>query len=99
MSDLSPGRSTAPPADEAAEPPAGLLALIRSSLNRLQDWWVLQSLSLKLAVAGVLLTIPATAFYAWSTLQQQALMASEVSAMAAGCSAGSAPRTTSRRPR
>ena len=82
MSDLSPGRTNAPSADEAADPPAGLIAFIRRGMTRLQDWWAVQSLGLKLAVLAVLLTIPATAFYAWSTLQQQALMAREVNAMA-----------------
>ena len=81
MSDLSPGRSAVPSADEAADPPVGLIAFVKSGLRRLQDWWVVQALGLKLAVLAILLTIPATAFYAWSTLQQQARMASEVSAM------------------
>ena len=92
MSDLSPGRSAVPSADEAADPPVGLMAFIKSSLSRLQDWWVLQAFGLKLAVLAILLTIPATAFYAWSTLQQQALMASEVSAMAATDKGGEADR-------
>jgi cell division protease FtsH len=82
MSDLSQGHSAVPSAGEAADPPSGLLAFLRSGLSRLQDWWAVQSLGLKLAVAAILLIIPVSAYYAWSTLQQQALMASEVSAMA-----------------
>ncbi len=82
MTDLSPGRTEALPADEAADAPAGLLNLIKSALSRLQDWWSLQNKGIKLAVLAIVLMIPATAFYAWSTLQRQEKMASEVKAMA-----------------
>ena len=82
MNDLSQGRSDAPPADEAADAPSRLLSLIRTALSRLQDWWSVQALVRKLAVLTIALMIPATAFYAWSTLQRQEKMANEVKAMA-----------------
>ena len=82
MSDLSQGRSDAVPADEAADAPSRLLSLIRTALSRLQDWWSVQAPGMKLAVLAIALMIPATAFYAWSTLQRQEKMANEVKAMA-----------------
>ena len=82
MTDLPPGRRSAACAGEANDAPVGLLSLIRNALSRLQDWWAVQSSSLKWAIAVVALMIPVTAFYSWSTLQQQEKMANEVKAMA-----------------
>jgi len=90
MSDLSQGRNAATSAGEAAGAPPGLLDFFKSGLSRLHDWWSLQSLGLKLLLLATSLAIPATAYYAWSTLQQQALMASEVTAMAATDQGGEA---------
>ncbi len=82
MTDLSRGRSDADAAGEAADAPSGLLSLIRTTLSRLQDWWSLQALGMKLTVLAIALMIPATALYSWSTLQRQEKMADEVKAMA-----------------
>lgn len=82
MTDLPPGRRGAACAGEANDAPVGLLSLIRNALSRLQDWWAVQSRSLKWAIAIVALMIPVTAFYSWSTLQKQEKMANEVKAMA-----------------
>ena len=82
MSDLSRSRSHGGPAGEAADTPSGLLNLIRTALSRLQDWWSVQSLGLKLALVAIALMIPLTALYSWSTLQRQEKMADEVKAMA-----------------
>ena len=82
MTDLPPRRRGAACAGEANDAPVGLLSLIRNALSRLQDWWAVQSRSLKWAIAVVALMIPVTAFYSWSTLQQQEKMANEVKAMA-----------------
>ena len=82
MTDLPRGRREANPAEEAADSPSSLLNLLRTALSRLQDWWSVQKLVMKLAVVAIALMIPATSFYYWSTLQRQEKMASEVKAMA-----------------
>ena len=81
MTDLSRGRTDTSTADEAADPPANLLTLIKSALSRLQDWISIQTLVMKLVLVTIALTIPATAFYAWSTIERQEKMANEVKAM------------------
>ena len=91
MTDLSRGRTESPPpADEAADPPSGLLDLLRAVFNRLHDWWSLQSRGVKLLVLVIALLIPATAFYSWSVLQRQEKIAEEVKAMATTGSNGEA---------
>jgi cell division protease FtsH len=76
MSDLSkPG--DAPPA------PAGLWFAIKKTASRLQDWFVIQSLAVRLTVLVMAVLIPATGIYSVTLLRKQAALAEQVETMAA----------------
>ncbi|MEO6016371.1 MAG: AAA family ATPase, partial [Polaromonas sp.] len=60
----------------------GLVAGMKAFMTRLRDWLSIQTLGTRFAVLAVALLIPASAFYAWSTLARQEKMALEVKAMA-----------------
>lgn len=57
---------------------------LKALAARLRDWLAIQSLGMKLAVLAVALMIPASAYYAWTTLERQEKLSLEVKAMAAG---------------
>jgi hypothetical protein len=65
-------------------PPASFLVWLKGLMARLRDWLSIQSLAMKLAALVVVLMIPASGYYAWSTLARQEKMALEVKAMTAG---------------
>lgn len=48
---------------------------------RFNEWLAVQSVGIKLALLGVLIMIPASAYLAWSSVEQQEKLAAEVSAM------------------
>jgi cell division protease FtsH len=79
MTDVKRGNRAADATDEDG---AGLPGMIRSALGRLQDWWSLQSLGMKLTLVAVSVMIVVSALYSWSTLQRQEKIAGEVKAMA-----------------
>ena len=82
MTDLS---STVPSQAEpcvASRSPASLRNLARKALSRLQDWFTIQSVALKVLLVTMLILIPVTAMYSWSVLQHQHKVAEQVKAMA-----------------
>ncbi|MDP3653977.1 MAG: AAA family ATPase [Rhodoferax sp.] len=81
MSDVSKPGDTAPPS-------LGLWLATKKSAGRLQDWFVIQSMAVKLTVLALALLIPATALYSVSVLQKQAAVAEQVKAMALAGAAG-----------
>ncbi|WP_431096665.1 AAA family ATPase [Polaromonas aquatica] len=82
MTDPTKSPADIPPGDDA--PAASLLAWFKASIARVRDWLSVQSLGMRLTVLAVVLMIPASALYAWSTLQRQEKLSLEVKAMAAG---------------
>ena len=86
MSDVSKPGDTVPP-------PLGLWLATKKSASRLQDWFVIQSMAVKLTVLALALLIPASAVYSVSVLQKQAAVAEQVKAMAAAATAGDAAWT------
>ena len=81
MSDLSK-RS-----DEAPASP-GLWLAIKKAASRLQDWFVIQTVAVKLTVLVVAVLIPATGIYSYTLIQKQAAVAEQVKSMAVAGKAG-----------
>jgi cell division protease FtsH len=75
MSDLSK------PNDEAPAP-TGLWLAIKKTASRLQDWFVVQPVGVKLTVLVMAVLIPATAIYSFTLIQKQAAVAEQVKSMA-----------------
>jgi len=67
----------------AAQASRGWRVTLRKAFGRLLDWFVIQSLTVKVAVLAVAVLIPPTALYASIYLQRQADLARQVTAMAA----------------
>ncbi|CAN5720170.1 hypothetical protein BH11PSE7_BH11PSE7_03650 [soil metagenome] len=82
MPDLA-NRQNMPSEGEASEPTPPRRGAFAKALSRLQDWFAIQSAGMRLAVLVVAVLIPVTAFYSWSSIQKQQLMAQQVKAMAA----------------
>jgi cell division protease FtsH len=76
MSDLSNPSDAAPATTR-------LRLAIKKSASRLQDWFVIQSAAVRLAVLAVALLIPATGIYSFMLIQKQAAVAEQVKAMTA----------------
>src|SRR6185436_9459358 len=62
----------------------GLWLAIKKAANRVQDWFVIQTVTIKLMVVIVAVLIPATAMYSFMLVQRQAVVAEQVKAMSAG---------------
>ena len=75
MSDLSK------PSEEAPLAPGSWLAVKRDA-SRLQDWFVIQSVAVQLAVLAMVVLIPATGIYSFTLIQKQAAVAEQVRTMA-----------------
>jgi cell division protease FtsH len=60
----------------------------KKAAARLQDWFTIQSIGIKLLVLGMAILIPVTAAYSWSVLQRQQQIAEQVKEMAAGTGEG-----------
>lgn len=76
MSDLSNPSDAAPAATR-------LRLAIKKSASRLQDWFVIQSITIKLTVLAVALLIPVTGIYSFILIQKQAAVAEQVKSMTA----------------
>ncbi|HMJ31965.1 MAG TPA: AAA family ATPase [Xanthobacteraceae bacterium] len=81
MSDLSK------PSDSAPASP-GLWLAIKKAANRLEDWFVIQSMGVKLAVLAMAVLIPATGIYSFTLIQKEAAVAEQVKTMAVAGKAG-----------
>ena len=66
----------------AGPTPKGLSLAIRKAVGRLQDWFVIQPLTVKLTLLAIAILIPATAIYSVAFLQKQAALAEQVKTMA-----------------
>ena len=75
MSDL-------PKPSETALASKGLSLTIRKAIGRLQDWFVIQSHNVKLAVLFIAVLIPATGIYSIIYVQKQFALTEQVKAMA-----------------
>jgi cell division protease FtsH len=82
MSDLSasPQSTEASPAEDA---PPSLWLLAKKFAARVQDWFVIQSLAVRMLVIAIAVLIPASGIYSFVVLQRNALVAQEVKTMAA----------------
>jgi cell division protease FtsH len=75
------------PSDAAPASP-GLWFAITKSASRLQDWFVIQRVAVKLSLLGIAFLIPATGLYSYSLLQKQAATAEQVKGMTVAGEAG-----------
>src|SRR5436190_10718144 len=87
MSDLSANSPTTTP--EAAPPVERSLWLsTKKSAGRLQDWFAVQSIAVKITVAAIAVLIAATAAYSVVLMKRQAAVAEQVEQMSGGEAAG-----------
>ena len=59
----------------------GLWLAIKKAANRLQDWFVVQPLAVKLSVLAIAILIPVTGFYSFMLNQKQAAVAEQIRSM------------------
>jgi cell division protease FtsH len=74
MPDLSKPGDTVPAA-------TGLWRAIKKAASRLQDWFVIQSVIVKLAALVIIVLIPTTGIYSFTLMQKQAAVAEQVKTM------------------
>ncbi len=83
MSDLSSSPQTpnaeAVPAAQAAS--HGAWPALLKMASRLQDWFVIQTMALKITVIAIAVLIPATGIYSFTLAQRQAALAEQVQTM------------------
>ncbi|MBE7942084.1 MULTISPECIES: AAA family ATPase [Ramlibacter] len=89
MSDLSATSSTAESLPDEDAPGSFWLS-VRKLAARVQDWFIIQPLSIRLLVVAVALLIPATGIYSASVIREQAQMAEVVKGMGGGAPQGQA---------
>ena len=80
MSDLSK------PSD--APPSTGLWFAIKKTASRLQDWFAIQAVAVKLTVLAMAVVIPITGIYSFTLMQKRAALAEQVKTMAVAGQAG-----------
>ncbi|NPC54068.1 AAA family ATPase [Caenimonas soli] len=91
MSDLS---ANSPPPNEAAAAAEGSIWLtVKKAAARLQDWFVIQSIAVKVMVVAVAVLIAATSIYSTVLTKRQAAVAEQVKQMAASEPAAAVPWT------
>lgn len=78
------------PGDAAS---SGLWPAVKRTVARIQDWFALQPIAVKLLVLAIALAIPVTAGYSFVLLQRQAALAEQVKSMVAEAPAGEKPWT------
>ncbi len=81
MSDLSGSHDAAPAS-------TGLWLAIRKTAGRLQDWFVIQPVAVKLIVLALAVLIPVSGLYSLAHVLKQAAVAEQVRSMTAGGKAG-----------
>jgi cell division protease FtsH len=83
MSDLSVS-SSAPEFGKDEQPSGGgLWPSIKKAASRFSDWFVIQTIAVKIMVITMALMIPATGIYSFVLMQRQAAVAEQVRTMAA----------------
>ncbi len=94
MSDLSTATPPTPEAAPGAEQTSRSLWLsVKKAASRVQDWFVIQSPTIKVLVLAVAVLIPATAIYSAALMQKQAAVAEQVRNMSSPELAGDASWT------
>jgi cell division protease FtsH len=83
MSDLSASPQTTTEAGPAEDAPPSLWLLARKFVARMQDWFIIQSLAIRVLVIAIAVLIPASGVYSFALMQKQAVVAQEVRSMAA----------------
>lgn len=68
---------------DAASAATRLRLAIKKAASRLQDWYVIQSITVKLTVLAVVLLIPVSGIYSFMLIQKQAAVAEQVKTMTA----------------
>ena len=91
MSDLSANSPPTPEAAAAAE--RSLWLSIKKGAGRLQDWFAIQSTTVKVMVVAVAVLIAVTSIYSFILMQRQAAVAEQVKQMSATETVGTAPWT------
>ncbi|HKQ25660.1 MAG TPA: AAA family ATPase [Burkholderiales bacterium] len=81
MSHLSNSRGGAPTS-------TGLWPAVKKAANRLQDWFVIQRVSVKLTVLAIAVLIPATGIYSFVLIEKQTAVAKQVRAMSVAGNTG-----------
>jgi len=81
MSDMSKPSDGAPPS-------TGLWLAVKKAASRLQDWFVIQSMVVKLSVLAVAVLIPVTGVYSFTLMQRQTAVAEQIKTMAVAGKAG-----------
>ena len=81
MSDLSKPSDPAPAS-------SGPWHILKKSASRLQDWFVIQSVAVRLTLLLIAVLIPVSAIYSIKLIQKQAALAVQVKAMAVAGQAG-----------
>ncbi len=66
---------------DPAPTPKGLWVFVKNSANRLEDWFAIQSLAVKLTVLVTAILIPATGIYSFVLIRKQAALSEQVEAM------------------
>ena len=82
MSDLSANSPTTPEATATAE--RSLWLSVKKAAGRLQDWFAIQSIAIKVVVVAVAVLIAATSIYSFVLTKKQAAMAEQVKQMSVG---------------
>jgi cell division protease FtsH len=77
-----------PKPSDAASATTGLWRTIKKAVRRLQDWFVIQSLVVKLLVLTITILIPATGLYSFALFEKQSVVAEQVKRMAVAGNAG-----------
>jgi cell division protease FtsH len=91
MSDLSANSPPTPEAAAAAE--RSIWLTVKKAAGRVQDWFAIQSIAVKVMVVAVAVLIAATSIYSFVLTKRQAAVAEQVKQMAAGEPAASVPWT------
>jgi cell division protease FtsH len=89
MSDRSTAAPSQPEPHEAGQAPSSSpWRSLRKATARLQDWFTIQSIGIKLLVLGMAILIPVTAVYSWTVLQRHQQVAEQVKEMTAATGDG-----------
>ncbi|HWI82470.1 AAA family ATPase [Ramlibacter sp.] len=96
MSDLSASPQPTPESIRSEDDPRSLWLLVKKGAARVQDWFTIQSLAVRVMVVAVAVMIPALGLYSLALMHKQAAVAQELRTMTAGqAAAAPAPFNTS----
>lgn len=76
------------PSDDAVPTSRGVWLVTRKAASRLQDWFVIQAMAVKVMVLAMAILIPATGIYSYTLIRKQAAMAEQARTMPVAGKAG-----------